>query len=258
MAAPIFLYRVFLASPSDLAVERNTIVEVIDEYNKQDALDKGIMFYPVRWEDASPAMGRPQSHLSAKVRGCDFFFLMLWKWWGTAPGLSASPYSSGTEEEYAEARACWSDDQLPMRDIAVAFKEVDVELLVDPGEQLSAVLCFKKELTERKDVFYKTFSTDTDLRRVVRGCLASWTREISRDASAPRLDPSVNAVQYSGDRLSLNFQDIEVRAILQLLADFTGSQLRRQRYRWGCDDPAAPQRTVGSSVGHYSSNEVAE
>lgn len=30
---------------------------------------------------------------------------------------------------------------------------------------------------------------------------------------------------YSGDRLSLNFQDIEVRAILQLLADFTGLNL---------------------------------
>ena len=29
-------------------------------------------------------------------------------------------------------------------------------------------------------------------------------------------------IVYSGDRLSLNFQDIEVRAVLQLLADFTG------------------------------------
>ncbi|RFA31480.1 pilus assembly protein PilQ [Alkalilimnicola ehrlichii] len=28
--------------------------------------------------------------------------------------------------------------------------------------------------------------------------------------------------EYSGDRLSLNFQDIEVRAVLQLIADFTG------------------------------------
>ena len=35
----------------------------------------------------------------------------------------------------------------------------------------------------------------------------------------------MNAVQYSGDRLSLNFQDIDVRAILQLLADFTGLNL---------------------------------
>ncbi|ROS01953.1 type IV pilus assembly protein PilQ [Sinobacterium caligoides] len=31
--------------------------------------------------------------------------------------------------------------------------------------------------------------------------------------------------QYTGDRLSLNFQDIEVRAVLQLIADFTGLNL---------------------------------
>jgi type IV pilus assembly protein PilQ len=32
-------------------------------------------------------------------------------------------------------------------------------------------------------------------------------------------------IVYTGDRLSLNFQDIEVRAVLQLLADFTGLNL---------------------------------
>ena len=32
-------------------------------------------------------------------------------------------------------------------------------------------------------------------------------------------------IVYDGDRLSLNFQDIEVRAVLQLLADFTGLNL---------------------------------
>ncbi len=32
-------------------------------------------------------------------------------------------------------------------------------------------------------------------------------------------------ITYSGDRLTLNFQDIEVRAVLQLLADFTGLNL---------------------------------
>jgi type IV pilus assembly protein PilQ len=30
---------------------------------------------------------------------------------------------------------------------------------------------------------------------------------------------------YTGDKLSLNFQDIEVRSVLQLIADFTGLNL---------------------------------
>ena len=34
-----------------------------------------------------------------------------------------------------------------------------------------------------------------------------------------------HGIEYSGEILSLNFQDIEVRAVLQLLADFTGKNL---------------------------------
>ncbi len=33
---------------------------------------------------------------------------------------------------------------------------------------------------------------------------------------------SIKKAQYAGEKLSLNFQDIEIRAVLQLLADFTG------------------------------------
>ncbi len=41
-----------------------------------------------------------------------------------------------------------------------------------------------------------------------------------------QLRPSViKPVEYSGQKLSLNFQDIEVRSVLQLIADFTGLNL---------------------------------
>ena len=38
----------------------------------------------------------------------------------------------------------------------------------------------------------------------------------------PAQKASIKKTQYAGEKLSLNFQDIEVRAVLQLLADFTG------------------------------------
>ena len=38
----------------------------------------------------------------------------------------------------------------------------------------------------------------------------------------PAQKATVNKAKYTGEKLSLNFQDIEVRAVLQLLADFTG------------------------------------
>ena len=44
-------------------------------------------------------------------------------------------------------------------------------------------------------------------------------RDIPKEKKAAR---KKDVFGYSGDRLSLNFQDIEVRAVLQLIADFTG------------------------------------
>lgn len=38
----------------------------------------------------------------------------------------------------------------------------------------------------------------------------------------PEQKATIKKLQYTGEKLSLNFQDIEVRAVLQLLADFTG------------------------------------
>lgn len=47
-------------------------------------------------------------------------------------------------------------------------------------------------------------------------------KEIAREESAQRRR---DAFEYTGEKLSLNFQDIEVRSVLQLIADFTGLNL---------------------------------
>lgn len=52
-----------------------------------------------------------------------------------------------------------------------------------------------------------------------------FTLEFRSLTPAEKEEQQKNKVVYSGDRLSLNFQDIEVRAVLQLLADFTGLNL---------------------------------
>jgi type IV pilus assembly protein PilQ len=52
-----------------------------------------------------------------------------------------------------------------------------------------------------------------------------FTLEFRKLSKAEKEDQRKKDVVYSGDRLSLNFQDIEVRAVLQLLADFTGLNL---------------------------------
>lgn len=57
------------------------------------------------------------------------------------------------------------------------------------------------------------------------------SEEHNRFASSPPLEPEnigvsgEGATRLPGEKLSLNFQDIEVRAVLQLIADFTGLNL---------------------------------
>jgi type IV pilus assembly protein PilQ len=52
-----------------------------------------------------------------------------------------------------------------------------------------------------------------------------FTLEFRPPAKPPQPQQRKQPAAYGGDRLSLNFQDIEVRAVLQLLADFTGLNL---------------------------------
>lgn len=52
-----------------------------------------------------------------------------------------------------------------------------------------------------------------------------FTLEFRPLTAAAQDDRRRKKIVYEGDRLSLNFQDIEVRAVLQLLADFTGLNL---------------------------------
>ncbi|MCO6441104.1 MAG: type IV pilus secretin PilQ [Nitrococcus mobilis] len=53
----------------------------------------------------------------------------------------------------------------------------------------------------------------------------TFTIEIKPISTAEKKQQEKKTFQYTGERLSLNFQDIAVRSVLQLLADFTGTNL---------------------------------
>lgn len=50
----------------------------------------------------------------------------------------------------------------------------------------------------------------------------TFTIEVKPLSKDDKKDGEIDLSKYTGEKLSLNFQDIEVRAVLQLLADFTG------------------------------------
>jgi hypothetical protein len=69
MAFPAKTYRVLIASPSDLAEEREAATAAINEWNAQHSAAEGIVLLPVRWEThATPTTGiRPQAALNKQL-----------------------------------------------------------------------------------------------------------------------------------------------------------------------------------------------
>lgn len=70
-----------------------------------------------------------------------------------------------------------------------------------------------------------SIQTATDYEYLAYQADELFTLEFRPLTKAELEDKRSKKVVYSGDRLSLNFQNIEVRAVLQLLADFTGLNL---------------------------------
>ncbi|MFC1927908.1 DUF4062 domain-containing protein, partial [Chloroflexota bacterium] len=98
--------RVFIASPSDLNVERVIFRDVIEEVNCIKAKSKGILLEAVGWEDTLLGKGRPQKKINEDVKNSHLIVMLLWKRWGSATG----EYSSGFEEEYEVA--CANDKEI--------------------------------------------------------------------------------------------------------------------------------------------------
>lgn len=91
-------YRVLIASPSDLAEERQAAADAINEWNVQHAAAESVVLLPIRWETHElPTTGiRPQEAINRQlVRTSDLLIGMFWTKFGTSTGVA----ESGTVEE---------------------------------------------------------------------------------------------------------------------------------------------------------------
>ncbi len=98
MTFPAQVFRVFIASPSDLPEERDVATDVINAWNAQHAAAEGVVLLPVRWEThARPqSAARPQQAINDQlVAKCDILLGMFWTRIGTSTGIA----ESGTLEE---------------------------------------------------------------------------------------------------------------------------------------------------------------
>jgi Domain of unknown function (DUF4062) len=91
------VFRVLIASPSDVQAERELIVRVIQEWNDANAVERQVALLPVRWEThTTPELGRPQEIINRQiVDSCDLLIGVFW----TRIGSPTDEAESGTLEE---------------------------------------------------------------------------------------------------------------------------------------------------------------
>jgi hypothetical protein len=173
MAAQIVrnVLNVFLASPSDRGDERRLAREVIEEINRYiRRLNWHVEL--LGWEDTLPGFSRPQELINRDVDSCQLFLGILWRRWGQPTGQ----YDSGFEEEFDRAKRRKLKEGSP--EIWISFKEVDSDLLKDPGDQLKRVIAFRKSLEETRDLLFKQFRDTEHWRNLLREWLLNYVIDL--------------------------------------------------------------------------------
>jgi hypothetical protein len=163
-------YRVLIASPSDLAEERQAAAEVINDWNLQHVADESTVLLPVRWETHSmPQSGiRPQEAINAQiVQDADILIGMFW----TKIGTKTEVAESGTVEEIDQFVAAGKPALLYFSDRPVNVSKINFD-------QLKRLRDFKEE-TYRK-ALTGNFSSIEELRQTLSHHLMRQVRTLKK------------------------------------------------------------------------------
>ena len=199
------VYRVLIASPSDVADERRAIPEIIQQWNRDNALLSKSVLEAVKWEThCTPEMGdRPQEIVNRQVvRSCDILVGVFW----TRLGSSTGRESSGTVEEIREFIAASKPVRLYFSRMPVAPESID-------PEQWPKLQAFKKECQSSGLVFlYESIDELRDLLRSHLGRTVEKLKEAAGNEQTATTDPAANIyeqVRQTGALLSLRY-DYEI------------------------------------------------
>lgn len=160
--------KIFLASPGDLAEERNLFPGVLRLLNDVVGRRLNHRLEPLGWEDALPNWGRPQALINQDVRQCEVFIMLLWKRWGMPSGQ----YSSGTEEEFEIAYERYRKTGSPH--LLLYFRSVPQDMMADPGEQLQRVINFRTRIETERIGLFKTYDTPDQWRDHLMKHISEW------------------------------------------------------------------------------------
>jgi len=190
-------YRLFVASPGDVAAERDAVEEVVKNFNLHN--DKGMHIDVIRWEDhATPNWGRAQKVIfdNTNFENTDVFVGIFWSRMGTASGAinpkTGEEYISGTMEEIQKALDLLDAGTLARFMLYFCTRPIS-ETKSAALKQALQVAEFREELDKNKNLLYRTFDT-TDKFKLA---LSQDIETVARDIKEIRDHAETNQRQHS-------------------------------------------------------------
>jgi len=138
MAYEAKVYRILIASPSDVEEEREIAVRVIQEWNDLHSYFRKIVLLPLRWEThVAPEYGvRPQDIINKTiVDQCDLVVGIFW----TRLGSPTGKFESGTLEEIQRSARSGKPIMLYFSEKEIQPEKIDIK-------QLEKLRKFKEEV----------------------------------------------------------------------------------------------------------------
>lgn len=204
--------KVMIASPSDVAAEREIIRNVVHEWNAVNSEDRGAILIPIGWEShSSPAMGdRPQEIINKQIlNGCDLLIAVFWTKFGTPTGKA----DSGTAEEIDEHLATG-------KPALIYFSSEPVVLDSVNQEQYRALKAFEHEKMGKGLI--ERYDSKTEFReKLTRQLAQTIIREFGRRDDLPESD-QLQAIARITLRPTIEITDAGRELLLEAVKDKNG------------------------------------
>jgi len=175
--------KIFLASPSDVAKERDYVIEVIEEINRTIAPSKGVILEVVSSKHTFPGYGQDgQSVLNKQIGRMKEYEIFLGIMWSRV-GTPTQRAPSGTIEEFKRAVRANKRHEKP--DIWFYFRKLEAHLdTQEKLEQAQKVVTFKTEV-QRKALTHD-YNNPSNFRDRFRQDISLWLNARPNKTSRPR------------------------------------------------------------------------
>jgi hypothetical protein len=174
-------YYVFIASPSDVAAERDLVRVYFDNFNRTTGLEWQVRFQVIDWENFSTAgIGRPQALITKQTlerfrADLILVIVIIAQRFGTPSGEA----ESGTEEEVRWAlnsniKSGFPEMKCFFRDIEQFVAPPDPDRIAEAVEQWGRVIRFRREIETGRYMLVKTYAGPESFESVFRKDLEIW------------------------------------------------------------------------------------